>query len=169
MRILVTVASKHGGTQEIAATIAADLVSRGLDVTHVPVEEVGSVDGYDAVVLGSGVYFGRWLKPAKAFAQRESAALSGRPVWLFSSGPVGGAASKPEEAGDRRDGDEIAEAVAARGHRLFAGRLDRKRLNLAERAAVRIAKAADGDDRPWDEIHAWAGSIADSLRSTVSP
>jgi menaquinone-dependent protoporphyrinogen oxidase len=168
MRVLVTAASKHGGTQEIAAAIAAELVSRGLEVTQVSVEEVGSIDGYDAVVLGSAVYLGKWMKSAKTFAARESASLSAMPVWLFSSGPVGGAASKPEDEGDRREGDALPKQIGAREHRLFAGKLDRSGLSVIERAAVKMAKAADGDYRPWDEIRAWARSIADALRSTVS-
>jgi len=164
MRILVTAASKHGSTDEIASTIGEELERRGFDVTVAPVEHVRSIEGYDAVVLGSGVYMGRWLKPAKAFADREAARLASVPVWLFSSGPIGAAASKSEEPADRRTGDEIAAAIGAREHRLFAGRLDRKRLNAMERMAVRMVKAEDGDYRPWDEIRAWAGGIGETLR-----
>ncbi len=32
---------------------------------------------------------GHWLKPAKQFVERHAAALDKRPVWLFSSGPIG--------------------------------------------------------------------------------
>ena len=39
--------------------------------------------------LGSAVYMGRWMKPGRELAQRQAAALAARPVWLFSSGPVG--------------------------------------------------------------------------------
>jgi len=168
MKILVTTASKHGATEEIGRAVGAELSTRGLEVTVSRVEDEGSIDGYDAVVLGSAVYLGKWMKSAKAFARRESDALAGRPVWLFSSGPVSSAVSKPEDAGDRRDGDEIAEAVNARGHRLFAGKLDRSDLSVVERAAVRMAKAADGDHRPWDEIRAWADGIAEELAPTTS-
>jgi menaquinone-dependent protoporphyrinogen oxidase len=62
-----------------------------------PVQDVGAIDGYDAVVLGSAVYLGNWMKPAKEFAVREAAALAAVPVWLFSSGPIG---SPPEDPAD---------------------------------------------------------------------
>jgi menaquinone-dependent protoporphyrinogen oxidase len=31
---------------------------------------VRGIDGYDVVDIGSAVYIGRWLKPAKAFVHR---------------------------------------------------------------------------------------------------
>lgn len=166
MRILVTAASKHGSTSEIAEAIGAELGARGLEVTVAPVQEVGGIDGYDAVVLGSAVYLGKWVKPAKEFAVREAAALVSVPVWLFSSGPIG--SPPPEDPADRRQGDEIAKAIGARDHRLFAGKLDRKGLSLLERAAVRAAKLPDGDFRPWDEIRAWAAGIAVALRPVAT-
>jgi menaquinone-dependent protoporphyrinogen oxidase len=95
MKILVTVASRHGATKEIAEAIARELAERGLEVTVSPVQEVDSIQGYDAVVLGSAVYLGKWMKPAKAFAAREAAGLSSVPVWLFSSGPIGDVRTTP--------------------------------------------------------------------------
>ena len=40
-------------------------------------------------MIGSAAYYGRWLKEATRFVRRERESLVGRPVWLFSSGPVG--------------------------------------------------------------------------------
>jgi menaquinone-dependent protoporphyrinogen oxidase len=162
----VTAASKHGSTEEIAEAIGAELVTRGMEVTVAPVDDVGSIEGYDAVVLGSAVYMGRWMRSAKELAARESAALASVPVWLFSSGPIGSAATDPDPA-DRRQGDELAETIGARDHRLFAGKLDRKALSLVERAPVRMARLPDGDFRPWDEIRAWVAGIADALQPTT--
>jgi menaquinone-dependent protoporphyrinogen oxidase len=62
-------------------------------------EQVDEVEGYDAVVLGSAVYAGHRLKPARKLVDRCGAALAARPVWLFSSGPVGDP-PKPEEDPD---------------------------------------------------------------------
>jgi menaquinone-dependent protoporphyrinogen oxidase len=36
----------------------------------VPPGNVGTVEGYDAVILGSAVYMGHWLAPAKEFVTR---------------------------------------------------------------------------------------------------
>lgn len=64
MKILVAAASKHGATSEIAVSIGETLLQRGFDVAVSPAEQVNGVNGYDAVVLGSAVYAGHWLKPA---------------------------------------------------------------------------------------------------------
>jgi menaquinone-dependent protoporphyrinogen oxidase len=160
MKVLVTAASKHGATEEIAQAIAEVLTERGLETATMPPESVGSLDGYDAVVIGSSVYAGRWAKPAKELVEREGQALAARPVWAFSSGPIGDP-PKPED--DPEDAAEIVRVSGAREHRVFAGRLDKKRLSIPERAIVRAVRAGEGDFRNWDEIRRWAGEIADAL------
>ena len=89
MRVLVAAASRHESTQEIAEAIAATMTDRGIEAAAVPVEQVASLDGFDAVVLGSAVYMGRWLGEARRFARLHASELCRLPVWLFSSGPVG--------------------------------------------------------------------------------
>jgi menaquinone-dependent protoporphyrinogen oxidase len=81
------------------------------------------------VVLGSAVYAGHWLKPARDLVARCGPALAARPVWLFSSGPVGDP-PKPEE--DPVDVAEVLAATSAREHRL-GGR-------HRHRAAVRLSQ-----------------------------
>jgi len=78
--------------------------------------------------------------------------LATRPVWLYSSGPIPGPQAKADYSLDRREGDQIANAIRAREHRLFFGKLDRKRLSLAKRGPAWMAKLPDGDFRPRDEI-----------------
>ena len=65
MRVLVAAATKHGATGEIAQAIADTLRDQGLDPAVLEPERVDTIDGYDAVVLGSAVYAGHWLKPAR--------------------------------------------------------------------------------------------------------
>ena len=89
MNVLVTVASRHGATGEIGELLAVALRDAGLTAEAHRPQEVVSLAGYDAIVLGSAVYAGRWLEAARAFADRHAAALATRPVWLFSSGPLG--------------------------------------------------------------------------------
>jgi menaquinone-dependent protoporphyrinogen oxidase len=160
MRVLVTAASKYGATGEIARAIGDVLAERGVDATVTPPEEVGSVGDYDAVVLGSAVYAGRWLPPAKELVDRAADALAARSVWLFSSGPIGDP-PRPEE--DPVDATEMLERTKARGHRVFAGKLIKKQLSFPEKAIVMALRAPEGDFRDWDDVKEWASEIADAL------
>lgn len=160
MKVLVTAASKHAATAEIAQAIGETLAGRGFEVAVLPVEEVAEVRDVDAVVIGSAVYAGHWLNPAKEFIRRNANALSTLPVWLFSSGPVGEPPKPPEEPVDAAD---MVTTSAAREHRVFPGRLDKSLLGFAERAIVTALHAPEGDYRDWGEIRAWATGIAESL------
>lgn len=162
MKVLVATASKHGSTTEIGEAIGKVLQERGLDVTVTPAEQVNNVDEYGAVVLGSGIYAGQWLKPARTLVERNPGALAERPVWLFSSGPIGDP-PKPEE--DTVEVAEIIKVTQPRDHQVLAGKLIKSELGFAERAIVSAVRSPEGDFRDWDEIAAWASSIADDLIS----
>ena len=164
MRVLVASASKHGSTTEIARAIGTALMLRLIDVDVRAVDDVVSLDRYDAVVLGSGIYMGHWLQPAKRFIEANEAELLKRPVWLFSSGPLG---DPPKPIEEPVDAAGLIEATHARGHRVFAGSLDKQELGIAERAMVAAVRAPEGDYRPWDDIDAWAGEIVEELAAPV--
>ena len=166
MKILVTAASKHGGTTDIATAIAEELRAAGLLPTIVEQSQVTGLDGYDAVVLGSGVYAGRWLGDARDLVERCGPAFRERAVLLFSSGPIG---EDPKPIGDPGDVATLTAATGARGHRVFAGRLVRDRLGFVERTVVTALRAPDGDFRDWAEIRAWARTIAHELLPAMPP
>jgi len=163
MRVLVTASSKHGATADIADAVAGVFEARGLNVTVRSPEDVRDVRGFDAFVVGSAVYAGRWMGEARRFVDRHAEALASRPTWLFSSGPIGDP-PKPE-AGAAVKLDDVMAKTGAREHRLFPGRLDRRRLGLGERTVVRMVGAADGDYREWNDVAAWADTISEALRA----
>ncbi len=162
MKVLVTAASKHGSTLEIASSIERVLKDAGIEtVLEIP-EKVTTLAGYDAVILGSAVYAGHWLEPAKDFVSSNLSALLARPVWLFSSGPIGDSSKPIQDPGDVA---RIRDATGAREHRVFSGRLDRHDLGFAERAIMSVIRAPDGDFRSWTEIEGWALTIARTLQA----
>lgn len=161
MTILVAFASRHGSTRAIAETIAAELEARGHRAVFLDISQVASLDGYDAVVAGSGVYLGRWLAPARAFLDRFQPELSMLPTWLFSSGQIGDQpASEPQDVTSRRD------TIRLMDHHGFAGRLDPRALGIGERIVSRMVGSAAGDFRDWDEIRAWVRKIEHELPLT---
>jgi menaquinone-dependent protoporphyrinogen oxidase len=155
MKILVAYASKHGSTTEIAARLAEKLRAAGHDVDLGTVAQVADVGTYDGYVVGSAVYYGGWMKEATAFVLSNTAWLARRPVWLFSSGPVGAA-----PPADPKELPALREEIAPLDHRVFYGALDRHGLSIGEKIVVSAVKAPDGDYRDWREIEAWASEIA---------
>jgi menaquinone-dependent protoporphyrinogen oxidase len=89
MSTLIAYASKHGSTAEIAERIGATLRSAGQAADVLPIAAVTDQIEVEAVVLGSAVYMSRWMKQAATFVRLHHSLLAERPLWLFSSGPVG--------------------------------------------------------------------------------
>jgi menaquinone-dependent protoporphyrinogen oxidase len=164
MKVLVTVASRHGATAEMAALIARVLRLRGMTVVEASPVAVDDVTEYDAVVLGSAIYAGRWLAPATSLVARLRSQLAARPVWLFSSGPIG---DPPTPAKDLEVSGVVA-SIDAVEHRVFAGKLDRSSLKLSERVIMRVVHAPEGDFRDWREVSHWAAQIADTLTAAAT-
>jgi menaquinone-dependent protoporphyrinogen oxidase len=179
MNILVAYASRHGATTGIAKRIAETLRAEGLGAEARPVGSVTNLAPYDGVVVGSAAYMFHWLREATAFVRRNRAVLAARPVWLFSSGPLG----EPTDAEGRdqkvvlvpKEIPELLGAVGARDHRVFFGAYERERkpIGLAERFVALMPAARDafpeGDFRDWPEIEAWAVEIARQLRPVPNP
>ena len=87
--ILVGYASKHGATEGIAERIAEILTLAGRHAEARPVQQAGDLGGYEGFVIGSAAYFTHWRKDATAFVMSNRDLLAHRPVWLFSTGPLG--------------------------------------------------------------------------------
>jgi len=167
--VLVAHASKRGSTAEIARVIAEELRHAGLDVDCRAAGEVGNLNSYDAVVLGSAVYMKRWQGDAKHFLRQHADELSERPFWVFSSGPVGDPSKSPDASWleppriiDR------AHQLGVRDHAVFGGRVPAEPRGPIERAMVKNTPAQYRDLRDWDEIRAWAARVALELHAPVA-
>ena len=165
-KVLVAYATKYGATQEIAEKINAVLKEHGLDPDLRDVESVDGLDEYQGVILGSAVYVGQWRKEASTFLQDNQGALAERPVWLFSSGPTGEGEPVQLMGGWRfpETLQPTADRIAPRDIALFHDELGLDKLNLPEKLIVKALKAPADDSRDWDEITAWAETIAETLQ-----
>ncbi len=166
MKVLVMVASKHGSTREIAVALAEELRHAGIATDLRAVREEADLTGYDAIILGSAVYAGNWLAEVRQFVERQRATLAGRPLWVFSSGPLGADDPQPHD-----DPQRLAAPLGdlpIREHRVFVGSLDKDRLGRGERLIVRAGGAPGGDFRDWSAIRSWAQSIATALQPAVA-
>jgi menaquinone-dependent protoporphyrinogen oxidase len=160
MKVLVGYASKHHATQGIAEAIGAALSREGgIEVEVQDLDNVVEIGGYDAFVLGSGVYAGHTLHEAEDFLRNNAQELRTKPIWLFSSGPI----AKPAPKDEAKQVVELAELVGARDHRVFGGKLDKADLNFAERTIFTLVRAKEGDYRDWENVISWAEGIAQEL------
>ena len=161
MAVLIVYASKHGSTQGIAEHIAEQLRQLGKEAVARPVDAVEDPGSYEAFVIGSAIYYGSWMKEATEWVRRSRAVLAERPVWLFSSGPLGTEVKDAEE--QPKEIAELQQAIRPRDQRIFFGALDHSRLSFAERLMAKAVRASEGDFRDWEAIEAWAASIARDL------
>jgi menaquinone-dependent protoporphyrinogen oxidase len=165
MKIQVVYGSKMEGTSGIASMIGDALLSWGIQTDVVRAEAAGPPTNYDAVIIGSGLYAGRWRRPARQFVARNSSALLDIPTWFFSSGPLDDSALSHDIPASRQVARLMAR-VGARGHATFGGRLlpDAKGF-----PASAMARTHAGDWRNAGQIKAWARRIVAELRLEPLP
>jgi menaquinone-dependent protoporphyrinogen oxidase len=161
MTVLVGYATKHGSTREVAERVADKLRQTGHAVDLQTITTDSDVSAYEAVVLGSAIYYGSWLKEATDFVRANGAALAKRPTWLFSVGPLGVEVKDTQE--QPKELAEFRESIRFRDHHLFFGALHPDKLSFAERIVIKAVRAPEGDYRNWEEVDAWAGGIAAAL------
>jgi menaquinone-dependent protoporphyrinogen oxidase len=169
-KVLVTYATKHGSTAEIAEKIGEIMRQEGLSVDVLPAEKAQTLEPYTAVILGSAVYVGKWRDEAADFLKENEAALAARDVWLFSSGPTG--EGDPVALMDDwvlpPELKPVAERVAPREITVFHGDIDPSELGLLEKMAIKAVKAPTGDFRDWEAISEWATAVAEQIKAPVS-
>lgn len=156
--VLVAYATRHGSTEEIAGAVADELREHGVRVELRDAREVHDLLRYDAVVLGSAVYYGRWQRAAVRLLRRHRDELARLRLWLFQSGPLGHSDDTQVPGSVRR----LLPTLGAPAPVTFAGRLDAgTSRGFVARKMVEHGRA--GDFRDWDAIRDWAGEIARSL------
>ena len=164
MKILVAYATKAGSTAEVAAEIGRVVESKsGCKVDVHPVGKLKEVDGYDAVIIGSGIRAGKWLPEATKFVEKHRDALSQIPLAFFTVCLT----LKDDTEENRRTVaaylDPVREVVQPVEVGLFAGAMDYSKLPFILRLMMKAMKAPQGDFRDWEAIRAWADSICPLL------
>jgi menaquinone-dependent protoporphyrinogen oxidase len=174
VKVVVAYASKYGFTKGIAERIADKMRSIGVGAEAKEVDQVDGVAAYDAFVIGSAVFFGKWMKEAHEFVTRNQALLATRPVWLFSSGPVGTETKTKKgesmiEASIPKDIEEFKGVISPRDHHVFYGGFNSSGHGVGGWFVRRIPAASkaliEGDFRNWTEIETWAAGIAKELEA----
>jgi len=143
--VLIVYSSPLGAAGETARAVMEELETRGLQVDLRPTTEVSSLNGYDAVVLGSAVHLRHWDREAMHFLTRHEADLAGTSTWLFQTGPYG-RHGEDQHADPPHAVVELAARIGAEAPKVFRGNLS-------------------GPERNCDEVRHWSDRIADRLRA----
>jgi menaquinone-dependent protoporphyrinogen oxidase len=162
--VLLAYATRFGSTQEVAEAVAASLREAGLKVDLRLMREVESLDQYEAVVLGAAIYNTKWHAEAHQFLARHQAALTQRPVAIFTLGPISSSANAKRNS--RRQLDKeltkypwLKPAVVE----IFAGKYDSKKPGMGFFERLLPAR----DYRDWAAIRAWANALPAQLEHTA--
>jgi len=176
LRMLVVYSSRHGATAGIAERIGEVLRESKIDVVVSKASEAPEPGDFDGYVIGSAAYIGKWEKDATSYVTRHQAVLAGRPVWLFSSGPVGTERVDKNGKSVLQDPETVTELrplVKPRATQVFFGAWDPSdpTASFAERLISRLPAVKPllptGDFREWPVIEAWAQGIAEEMAGGV--
>jgi menaquinone-dependent protoporphyrinogen oxidase len=150
MTILVTYASKHGSTLEVAKSVAAHLTDSGLDTDLRPAVDVHDVEGYDGVVLGTALYMGRVHRDARSLLRRIPPT---KPFAVFAMGPL--TLKEHDVAGARKQLDAaLKKAPAPFAVAIFGGVLHQDEQRFP------FNHMPETDARDWEAIGLWAKEVA---------
>ncbi len=170
MQLLIAYASVHGSTAEIAEFIGNELRQRDFTVTVKNMNDVESVDEYDAFILGSAIHGTMWLQEMSVFLDEFKDSLTVKPLLVFITcvrvlEPDGYAHVLREYVNH-----PVLDKLNLKSLTAFAGRLDYSEIDWNERWT--LAARYDGnrspgsysqDFRDWNKIRNWAASVADIL------
>jgi len=161
-KVLVAFATSKGSTSEIAEAIASEIGAAGWQAEAVNLKDSPLTDGYDHVILGGPIYYGK-IKEVKAFVDKHGADLENRLAGAFALG-MAFAVDDEEQHAEGRKALEDAIAPLKPDHLgYFAGKIDPNKLSLLEKAAIKMVKSPVGDFRDLDAARDWARKVAESL------
>ncbi len=158
--VLVCYQTRYGSTREIAVQIAEVLEKAGPRVTLSPISTVKDLSTFDAVVIGSPLYMGKWLAEAREFVGRFHVQLRERPVAVFTVGYSFRDRVQEHIPGDDEALEQVLFFISPVATGFFAGRVDPDSMSPADRSITTMAGVTPGDFRNPDEVRKWAEKLA---------
>jgi menaquinone-dependent protoporphyrinogen oxidase len=147
----------------VAQTIGKGLADKGVSVDVLPVRAVKSLDGYRAVIIGSGIRMGNWLPEAVEFVKANQVKLGQLPVAFFTVHLLNLADDAESKAKRELYTAPVRQLVTPKTEAFFAGRMDFTKLSFFEAFVSKMIKAQEQDLRDWNKIRAWAESVYPTL------
>lgn len=158
-KVLIAYASKCGSTSEVAVAIAKELTARGKTVDVCLSKNVSTLDGYQAVVVGSAIRMGQWLPEAVEFVETYQQTLWLLPTAFFTVHMMNLGDDETSRKNRLAYLDSVRKIMTPQQEMFFAGKMDMARLSFLDRLIAKAVKATDADLRDWQAIRSWANLI----------
>jgi menaquinone-dependent protoporphyrinogen oxidase len=158
-RILVAYATRAGSTVKVAAAIGEVIAARSFEVDVKLVKEKPSLEGYQAVLVGSAIRMGNWLPEAIEFVRINQQTLDRLPVALFTVHMLNREDDEESRANRLAYLKDVRPLLNSAEEVFFAGKFDMSRLSFLDRMIPKAVKAVDEDCRDWDRIQGWAQTV----------
>lgn len=166
-KILIAYGSSSGTTAETAVFIGKKLAEKGMEADVKPVEKIRSIEGYEAVLIGTSVMMGKIKPSVVKFAERNREALSRIPAAIFLLCLT----MKDDTPENRKTAsgylDPIKACVKPVSEGLFAGRVNYGKMPFPLKLITLLPafkKAVpEGDYRDWGKIEKWVDEISARL------
>jgi len=154
-RVLVAYASAYGSVEEVARYVGAVMRDREAECDVVTARDRGELEGYDLVVLGTGLYMARVHRDARRFLCTHHEELEHVPFAVFGMGPLSGDHDEREKVRPQLDRALTRfPAIHPIATEIFGGVID------PERMPFPFSRMPAGDHRDWDEILEFALSLS---------
>ena len=157
---LVTYATRHGSTQEVAEAIAAELNDCGLIVDLKAMQRVESLANYRAVVMGAPLYMFHWHKESLNFLNKHQKVLMEKPVAVFALGPFHDDKKEWQDVRAQLD-KELAKFPWLKpvSIEIFGAKFDPEKLRFPYNLIPALKQMSASDIRDWEAIKKWAKSL----------
>jgi menaquinone-dependent protoporphyrinogen oxidase len=164
--LLVTYATRAGSTGEVATLVASVLRDAGASVDLCPIKDVEDLTPYQGVIIGTAVRRGHVLPEAVRFVEKHQADLDRMNTAYFAVCATMTEDTPKHRAAVRGFLEPLCRIKTPVSLGMFAGKLELAKLEPLWRFVyeyVTAAPMAEGDNRDWNAIRAWAEKIAPAL------
>lgn len=165
MNLLIAYHSKTGSTKEVSEKIASILTESSFNVALMPMSEVRSLEGYDAVIIGAPINGFRWVPEADQFIGTHQADLMKKPVFTFCLSYLSHYPRPFFKNMIRNNYEKSNAGLAPKKTAVFGGiSMNGAGFPTLARWIFGVPSSIPADTREWPQIVKWANDLGTELK-----